>query len=86
MRAPIFWRARGVRGRAISEPLRRRTVDSTASLRSVSKTFQGCGRIDRPRPQRFANRCRARASSLARGRVECASVRFVRRCGCGWLM
>eukprot|EP00974_Lingulodinium_polyedra_P018388 1777573-Lingulodinium_polyedra.AAC.1 len=32
MRAPISWRAHGVRGRAINKPLRQRTVDSTAPL------------------------------------------------------
>eukprot|EP00974_Lingulodinium_polyedra_P079086 7659648-Lingulodinium_polyedra.AAC.1 len=40
MRAPVFSRARGVRERAISEPLLRRMVDSTASLRSVRKTLR----------------------------------------------
>eukprot|EP00974_Lingulodinium_polyedra_P082386 7976530-Lingulodinium_polyedra.AAC.1 len=40
MRAPVFWRARGVRARAICEPVRRCTADSTASLRSVCKTLR----------------------------------------------
>eukprot|EP00974_Lingulodinium_polyedra_P039702 3809270-Lingulodinium_polyedra.AAC.1 len=33
-RAPVFWRARGPREYAVSEPLRQRTVDLTAALRS----------------------------------------------------
>eukprot|EP00974_Lingulodinium_polyedra_P113921 11030239-Lingulodinium_polyedra.AAC.1 len=39
MHAPENWRARGVRERAISVPLRPRTVDSTASLCGVCKTL-----------------------------------------------
>eukprot|EP00974_Lingulodinium_polyedra_P103430 10015557-Lingulodinium_polyedra.AAC.1 len=37
MRAPENWRARGARECATSEPLRPRTVDSTASSCAVSK-------------------------------------------------
>eukprot|EP00974_Lingulodinium_polyedra_P018226 1763301-Lingulodinium_polyedra.AAC.1 len=33
-RAPVFWRAHGKHERAINKPLRRRTTDSTASLRN----------------------------------------------------
>eukprot|EP00974_Lingulodinium_polyedra_P076484 7402899-Lingulodinium_polyedra.AAC.1 len=40
MRAPFFWRARGVRERAICEPLQRRTFDSAASLCSVFQTLR----------------------------------------------
>eukprot|EP00974_Lingulodinium_polyedra_P045272 4342202-Lingulodinium_polyedra.AAC.1 len=39
MRTPVFWCARGVRERAICKPPRLRTVDSTASLRSVSRVL-----------------------------------------------
>eukprot|EP00974_Lingulodinium_polyedra_P132390 11221548-Lingulodinium_polyedra.AAC.1 len=39
MGTPENWRAHGMRERAICEPLRRRTVDSTASLRNVCKTL-----------------------------------------------
>eukprot|EP00974_Lingulodinium_polyedra_P065543 6337839-Lingulodinium_polyedra.AAC.1 len=38
MRAPENWRARGVRDRAISEPLRWRTAITPASLCSVLQT------------------------------------------------
>eukprot|EP00974_Lingulodinium_polyedra_P125545 11194945-Lingulodinium_polyedra.AAC.1 len=40
MRAPVSWRAREVGGRAICEPLRRRTVDSAALLRRVLQTLR----------------------------------------------
>eukprot|EP00974_Lingulodinium_polyedra_P076013 7359725-Lingulodinium_polyedra.AAC.1 len=40
MRAAVFRRARGACERAISEPLRRRTVDATGSLSSVLKTVR----------------------------------------------
>eukprot|EP00974_Lingulodinium_polyedra_P034943 3357026-Lingulodinium_polyedra.AAC.1 len=40
MRAPENWRARGVRGRAISEPLQPRTAIPTASLCSVFQTLR----------------------------------------------
>eukprot|EP00974_Lingulodinium_polyedra_P096059 9309582-Lingulodinium_polyedra.AAC.1 len=40
MRAPENWRARGVRQRAICEPVRPRTVGSTAKLCSVCKTLR----------------------------------------------
>eukprot|EP00974_Lingulodinium_polyedra_P106924 10350709-Lingulodinium_polyedra.AAC.1 len=37
MRAPVFWRARGARERAMSELLRRRTVYTTATRRAAFK-------------------------------------------------
>eukprot|EP00974_Lingulodinium_polyedra_P057962 5581330-Lingulodinium_polyedra.AAC.1 len=40
MRAPVFWRARGGRERAICEPSRRGAADSTASLRSSLLTLR----------------------------------------------
>eukprot|EP00974_Lingulodinium_polyedra_P067034 6486661-Lingulodinium_polyedra.AAC.1 len=52
MRAARNWRPRGAHGRAICQPLLQRTVDSTASLRSVSQTS----------PQRLANRTFARST------------------------
>eukprot|EP00974_Lingulodinium_polyedra_P002178 202942-Lingulodinium_polyedra.AAC.1 len=40
MRVPVVWRTHGERGRAICEPLRPRTVDSTASLCCVLSTLR----------------------------------------------
>eukprot|EP00974_Lingulodinium_polyedra_P033796 3249728-Lingulodinium_polyedra.AAC.1 len=39
MRAPVFWRARGVCKRAVCEPLRRRMVDWLASLCSIFERY-----------------------------------------------
>eukprot|EP00974_Lingulodinium_polyedra_P123837 11188273-Lingulodinium_polyedra.AAC.1 len=51
-----FGSARGARERAVCEPSRRFSVDSTASLCSVSETLHhDAGRIDVPRTQRLAN-------------------------------
>eukprot|EP00974_Lingulodinium_polyedra_P024241 2348004-Lingulodinium_polyedra.AAC.1 len=40
MRGPVFRSARGVRERAICEPLRPRTVDSSTLQRGVSETLR----------------------------------------------
>eukprot|EP00974_Lingulodinium_polyedra_P072034 6971197-Lingulodinium_polyedra.AAC.1 len=53
MRAPVFWRAHGARKRAIRELLRRQTVDSTASLRTM--------RYNQPRAAATARKSHARA-------------------------
>eukprot|EP00974_Lingulodinium_polyedra_P082406 7979052-Lingulodinium_polyedra.AAC.1 len=46
-----------MRARAICEPLKRQTVDSTASLRADAKTVHNDAvRIDCPPPRRPANR------------------------------
>eukprot|EP00974_Lingulodinium_polyedra_P008700 831840-Lingulodinium_polyedra.AAC.1 len=78
MRAPGNWRARGVRGRAVREPLRRRSVDwiallhsarnvdSTASLRCVCFTLRNAFEST------FRGRSGMRAMSWARvARVAC---------------
>eukprot|EP00974_Lingulodinium_polyedra_P043971 4221361-Lingulodinium_polyedra.AAC.1 len=47
MRAPDNWCARGMCKCAVCEPLRRRTVDSTAFVCSVSKSYAQM-RLKRP--------------------------------------
>eukprot|EP00974_Lingulodinium_polyedra_P025098 2427550-Lingulodinium_polyedra.AAC.1 len=78
MRAPENWRAREVRGRAICEPLRPRTVDSTASLRGVLQTLHNDAveSIVRRHGGSLITRSRVPCARQKFGaRVECASVR-----------
>eukprot|EP00974_Lingulodinium_polyedra_P047151 4521931-Lingulodinium_polyedra.AAC.1 len=70
MRAPVRWRARGVRERVICEPLRRRAVDSTASLCGVFKRYIAM-RSNRPSAVAAVRKSRAgalhaRANKLVR--------------------
>eukprot|EP00974_Lingulodinium_polyedra_P076818 7435705-Lingulodinium_polyedra.AAC.1 len=59
--------ARGVRERAIGEPLRRRAADLAVSLCSICTTLrndvvESAVRVCRPQPRRLANRTFARAT------------------------
>eukprot|EP00974_Lingulodinium_polyedra_P055567 5344590-Lingulodinium_polyedra.AAC.1 len=69
MRAPENCCARGVRARAISEPLRRRMIDSTAPARGVSKTAQNDA-VE-------STVCRHSGSQIARARVPCERQKLV---------
>eukprot|EP00974_Lingulodinium_polyedra_P104551 10121289-Lingulodinium_polyedra.AAC.1 len=72
MGATIFWRAHGTRDRAINEPLRRRTIAATASLRNVLKSLHN-GAV--------ASTVRHRnGSQIARSRAPCAQQFLLYTC------
>eukprot|EP00974_Lingulodinium_polyedra_P017390 1686381-Lingulodinium_polyedra.AAC.1 len=64
MRAPVLWRAHGVRKRASCEPLQRRVVDSIAPLCSVLRMLRN-GAVESTVRHRSGSR-------LARLRAPCA--------------
>eukprot|EP00974_Lingulodinium_polyedra_P124486 11190923-Lingulodinium_polyedra.AAC.1 len=78
MRAPD-WRAHGVRERTIRKPLWQRTVDSTASVRSVWQTLHNdaVGSTVRGRRRVSAVRARARKPVCEN---ECPNMSFASRC------
>eukprot|EP00974_Lingulodinium_polyedra_P066757 6461589-Lingulodinium_polyedra.AAC.1 len=75
MRAPVLWRARGARGRAMCEPARQRAVDSLATLRDVF--------AQRHNVAVESTVCSCSGSRIARPRAPCARQISSVRVNCG---